>query len=149
MQQFFHFSATPVHPTSGVFTRPAHARLVVIGGDSFRLHEEIIATGGFIKDQKWGTRLNVGQTETALAGALAKEPSAAVKGKLLELYPSLTSSLGRRTFNRSCSPPKNRNALTVTKTPCEQGPGRSPKKSNERQRRSGHASPTHKPACSP
>ena len=72
----------------------AHARLVVIGGDSFRLHEEIIATGGFIKDQKWGTRLNVGQTETALAGASAKEPSAAVKGKLLELYPSLTSSLG-------------------------------------------------------
>jgi len=38
----------------------ANARLVVIGGDSFRLHEEIIASGGFIKDQKWGNRLNVG-----------------------------------------------------------------------------------------
>ena len=34
----------------------AHARLVVIGGDSFRLHEEIIATGGFIKDAKVGQR---------------------------------------------------------------------------------------------
>lgn len=71
----------------------AHARLVVIGGDSFRLHEEIIATGGFIKDQKWGGRLNVGQTESAIAGATAKEPSAVVKAKLLELYPSLTASL--------------------------------------------------------
>jgi|GEM_PF-861392 len=71
----------------------AHARLVVIGGDSYRLHEEIIAAGGFIKDQKWGSRLNVGQTESAVAGATAREPSAAVKAKLLELYPSLTSSL--------------------------------------------------------
>ena len=71
----------------------AHARLVVIGGDSFRLHEEIIAAGGFIKDQKWGSRLNVGQTESALLGATANEPSAPVKNKLLELYPTLTSSL--------------------------------------------------------
>ena len=71
----------------------AHARLVVIGGDSYRLHEEIIAAGGFIKDQKWGTRLNVGQTESAVAGATTKEPSTEVKAKLLELYPSLTSSL--------------------------------------------------------
>ena len=71
----------------------AHARLVVIGGDSFRLHEEIIAAGGFIKEAKWGTRLNVGQTESALAGANSKEPSPPVKAKLLELYPALTSSL--------------------------------------------------------
>ena len=74
-----------------VFDTPvviAHARLVVIGGDSFRLHEEIIAAGGFIKDAKWGSRLNVGQTELALAGAMTKEPSATVKAKLLELYPT-------------------------------------------------------------
>lgn len=51
----------------------AHARLVVIGGDSFRLHEEIIAAGGFIKDQKWGTRLNVTKVEAALAGETTKE----------------------------------------------------------------------------
>ena len=40
-----------------------------------------------------GNPSNVGQTESALARASAKEPSAAVKAKLLELYPSLTSSL--------------------------------------------------------
>lgn len=71
----------------------AHARLVVIGGDSFRLHEEIITAGGFIKDARWGTRLNVGQTEAALAGAMTKQPSETVKAKLLELYPTLISSL--------------------------------------------------------
>jgi len=71
----------------------AHARLVVIGGDNYRLHEEVIAAGGFIKDQKWGGRLNIGQTESALAGAIVKEPSTAVKARLLELYPALTSSL--------------------------------------------------------
>ncbi len=71
----------------------AHARLVVIGGDSYRLHEEIIAAGGFIKDQKWGGRLNVGQTESAIASATVKEPSAVVKAKLLELYPALTTPL--------------------------------------------------------
>ncbi|MEI7963020.1 MAG: DISARM system SNF2-like helicase DrmD, partial [Verrucomicrobiota bacterium] len=71
----------------------AHARLVLIGGDSHRLHEEVIATGGFIKDQKWGTRMNVGQVENALAGATDHQPSAAVQKKLLELYPSLTESL--------------------------------------------------------
>lgn len=79
-----------------VFDTPtviAHARLVVIGGDSYRLHEELIAAGGFIKDQKWGSRLNVGQTESAVAGATAKEPSAVVKAKLLELYPPLMSPL--------------------------------------------------------
>ncbi len=71
----------------------AHARLVVIGGDSYRLHEEIIAAGGFIREQKWGGRLNVGQTESALSGATSKEPSAAVKRRLLELYPVLAPSL--------------------------------------------------------
>lgn len=71
----------------------AHARLVVIGGDSYRLHEEIIAAGGLIKEGKWGGRLNVGQVEAVLAASMDTEPSGAVKSKLLELYPSLTSSL--------------------------------------------------------
>ncbi len=43
------------------------ARLVVIGGDSHRLHEEIIAAGGYIKEGRWGGRLNVGQLESVLA----------------------------------------------------------------------------------
>jgi len=71
----------------------AHARLVVIGGDSYRLHEEIIAAGGLIKEGKWGGRLKVGQLDSSLAAGSENQPSAAVMEKLLELYPSLTSSL--------------------------------------------------------
>lgn len=71
----------------------AHARLVVIGGDSHRLHEELITAGGFIKEARWGGRLNVGQIESALAGAATTEPSSLVNTKLLELYPSLAASL--------------------------------------------------------
>ena len=71
----------------------AHARLVLIGGDSYRLHEEVIAAGGYIKDQKWGTRMNVGQVETGLASATPRFPSAKVQEKLLDLYPSLVEPL--------------------------------------------------------
>jgi len=71
----------------------AHARLVVIGGDSHRLHEEVIAAGGFIKQERWGGRLNVGQVESVMAGATGEAPSERVRAKLLELYPALASSL--------------------------------------------------------
>lgn len=71
----------------------AHARLVVIGGDSFRLHEELIAAGGTIQIEKWGGRLNVGQTESALAGATDREPSAKVKERLLKLYSVMSTPL--------------------------------------------------------
>jgi hypothetical protein len=71
----------------------AHARLVVIGGDQYRLHEEVIAAGGFIRNERWGGRLNVGQVEAALDGATGEEPSERVRAKLLELYPALASSL--------------------------------------------------------
>lgn len=70
----------------------AYARLLVIGGDSCRLHEEVITAGGFIKGQKWD-RLPVRQMESAIVGATNNEPSEAVKVRLLELYPSFTSSL--------------------------------------------------------
>lgn len=70
-----------------------HARLVVIGGDSVRLHEEIIAAGGLIKDSKWSARLNVGQVESALEQETDRQPTDAVKARLLELYPALTTPL--------------------------------------------------------
>ncbi len=71
----------------------AHARLVVIGGDAYRLHEEIISAGGLIREGRWGSRLNVGQTEAALAAGTDVEPSSAVRAKLLELYPELKAPL--------------------------------------------------------
>jgi hypothetical protein len=70
----------------------AHARLVVIGGDSQRLHEEVITAGGFIKEGKF-SRMKVGEIEDALAAATDKQPSAKVKDTLLALYPKLAPSL--------------------------------------------------------
>ena len=45
----------------------AHARLVVIGGDSHRLHEEIITAGGMLKEGRF-SRLNVGEVDKAAGG---------------------------------------------------------------------------------
>lgn len=71
----------------------AHARLVVIGGDSQRLHEELITAGGVIREGKWGGRLNVGQTEAAITSATGDQPTPAVCERLLEIYPAVGESL--------------------------------------------------------
>ena len=60
----------------------AHARLVVIGGDSFRLHEELIAAGGFIKDARWGGRLKVGGNRGCHCGGDGKRTISSGKGQI-------------------------------------------------------------------
>ena len=82
----------------------AHARLVVIGGDTHRLHEEIITAGGFIKEGMFA-RMKVGDVEDALAAATDNEPSARMKDTLLALYtklaPALAQALQARTEDRA------------------------------------------------
>src|SRR5262249_27430440 len=46
----------------------AHGRLVVLGGDDRRLHEEIIEAGAFLRDGRL-SRMAIGQTEAALRAA--------------------------------------------------------------------------------
>jgi hypothetical protein len=70
----------------------AHARLVLIGGDSHRLHEEVITAGGFIREGRFA-RMNVGQVRDALAAALPEEPPEDVKGRLIALWPKHAASL--------------------------------------------------------
>lgn len=70
----------------------AHARLVVIGGDSHRLHEEIIAAGGLIREGRF-RRMNVGQVEAALGAATGKPVSAETGERLKALWPSLRPAL--------------------------------------------------------
>ena len=88
-------------PTPAVI---AHARLVVIGGDSQRLHEEIITAGGYLKEGRF-SRMNVGQVAEALAAATDEEPSEATKGRFLKLWgdiaPSLQQALTARMGDRS------------------------------------------------
>ena len=70
----------------------AHARLVVIGGDCHRLHEEIITAGGLLKEGRF-TRMKVGEVQDALAAAKDEEPSQKVKDILLDLYEKHMASL--------------------------------------------------------
>ncbi len=71
----------------------AYARLVVIGGDNVRLHEEIITAGGSINQGKWGGRLNQKQLEDFQSEMTNLEPSTKVKSVLLELYPQFIGRL--------------------------------------------------------
>lgn len=46
----------------------AHGRLLVLGGDNQRVHEEIIMAGGMFKEGRFA-RMNVGETQRAFASA--------------------------------------------------------------------------------
>jgi hypothetical protein len=82
----------------------AHARLVVIGGDSHRLHEEIITAGGMLKEGRL-SRLNIGEVEKLLAAATSDEPFEPMQKHLLELWdkfaPALAQSLEARMKDRT------------------------------------------------
>jgi len=70
----------------------AHGRLVLIGGDSHRLHEEVIEAGGLLRDGRF-SRINVSQVRDALRAATEREPSSATKKELQELWPQVSASL--------------------------------------------------------
>jgi superfamily II DNA or RNA helicase len=79
----------------GALTTPAviaHARLVVLGGDNQRLHEEVIMAGGLLREGRFA-RMNVGETKSALAAALPDPAPAHVCKRLQELWPSIPASL--------------------------------------------------------
>ncbi len=62
----------------------AHARLVVIGGDYQRLHEEIITAGGILSPQF--SRLNVGQVNQVLSQQTDKQVIDREMWSLIEVY---------------------------------------------------------------
>jgi len=82
----------------------AHARLVVIGGDSHRLHEEIITAGGMLKEGRF-SRMNVGEIDKLLTAATNDEAFEPMEKHLLELWdkfaPALAQSLEARMRDRT------------------------------------------------
>jgi SNF2 family DNA or RNA helicase len=78
----------------------AFARLVVIGGDQNRLHEEIISAGGYLKEGRL-FRINVGQVANVFKELTDREPNPSIKQRLLELYPRLIPSLSSALESRS------------------------------------------------
>ena len=81
----------------------AFARLVVIGGDQNRLHEEIIAAGGELVEAKF-IRLNVSQTQALLEAMTLAEPAEHIRSRLLSFYskiaPALANALEARGRDR-------------------------------------------------
>lgn len=81
-----------------------HARLVVIGGDSHRLHEEIITAGGMLKEGRF-SRMNLGDLDKLLAIATNDQAFEPMQRHLLELWdkfaPALAQSLEVRMKDRT------------------------------------------------
>ncbi len=82
----------------------AFGRLVVLGGDNHRIHEELISSGGRIREGRFA-RLNVGQVNAALEAALPDPASAAVQDRILDIWEShwdaLLASLEARMRDRT------------------------------------------------
>ncbi|MBF0171448.1 MAG: helicase, partial [Nitrospinae bacterium] len=88
----------------------AHGRIVVLGGDNHRLHEEVITAGGLLIEGKF-QRLNVGDTKAALAAATEFDPPPAIKAKFQTLWPKfhdmLMNALDARKVERTKNLEKN------------------------------------------
>jgi hypothetical protein len=84
----------------------AHARLLLLGGDSQRLHEEVIAAGGYLREGYF-TPMNEGQLQDALAAAQDRPVSEAMQRRLAGRWDTyrdaLAQSLDVRMRKRSAS----------------------------------------------
>lgn len=92
----------------------AHGRIVVLGGDNHRLHEEVITAGGALIEGKF-QRLNVGETKAALAAATEVEAPPAIEAKFQTLWPKyrdmLMNALDARKVERTKNLEKNLDEL--------------------------------------
>ncbi len=72
----------------------AHARLVVTGKDGHRLHEEVIAAGGRVRNGRFG-RMNVGEIKAAIAAGTDDEPGPAVESVIRTQWDTVEDPLYR------------------------------------------------------
>jgi superfamily II DNA or RNA helicase len=70
----------------------AHGRLVLLGGDNQRLHEELIAAGGFLREGRFA-RMNVGQVQQVCEAARPDAVSPAMQQRLQALWPAHRDAL--------------------------------------------------------
>ncbi len=84
----------------------AHARLLILGGDNQRLHEELIAAGGYLREGRL-VRMNEGQLKDALAAAQPREVSQRMQQNLAAQWPNhrdeLATALNSRMRERAIS----------------------------------------------
>lgn len=88
----------------------AQGRIVVLGGDNHRLHEEVIQAGGVFRQGRFN-RLNVGETKRAF-DALSDVPvPEAVQRRLMEMWPDHQAAL-----NQSLNVRKDERTKNLEKT---------------------------------
>lgn len=66
----------------------AHGRLLVLGGDNHRIHEEIIRAGGRIREGRF-SRMNVGETKAAYEAATEQVPPEVAANAIQRLWPKI------------------------------------------------------------
>ena len=92
----------------------AHGRIVVLGGDNHRLHEEVITAGGALIEGRF-SRLNVGDTKSALEAATDTPAPAAIEARFQALWgkssDALLASLEARRVERTKNLEKNLDEL--------------------------------------
>lgn len=88
----------------------AHGRIVVLGGDNHRLHEEIITAGGAIIEGRF-SRLNVSETKAALDTATDNPAPAPIEARFQTLWSkqrdALLAALEARRAERTKNLEKN------------------------------------------
>ncbi|MFM8445255.1 MAG: DISARM system SNF2-like helicase DrmD, partial [Methylococcus sp.] len=70
----------------------AHGRIVVLGGDNHRLHEEIISAGGALVEGRY-RRLNVGETQAALQAVTDIPAPSLIAERFQALWPKHRDAL--------------------------------------------------------
>ena len=70
----------------------AHGRLLLLGGDNQRLHEELITAGGYLRQGRFA-RMNVGQVQQVLEAARPEMVSPQMQQRLQELWPTHSDAL--------------------------------------------------------
>lgn len=71
----------------------AHARLVVLGADNQKLHEELITAGGVLTEGRFARFKSNAQLAAALAAAIAEDAGVEVKARVRELWPKYRDGL--------------------------------------------------------
>ncbi len=69
-----------------------HGRLLVLGGDNHRVHEEIIIAGGQLREGRF-SRMNIGDTQAAAAAASSESAPGFVEDRLKELWAKVEAPL--------------------------------------------------------
>lgn len=85
----------------------AHGRILVIGGDSQRLHEEIISAGGLLSQGRFRRLTRVSEVERLLEAALPQPAGESMQRQLRKHWPDISQGLLAALERRAADRTKN------------------------------------------